>query len=50
MVEVVNYSEEKTIEKLQKFVNGIASSPSVAVKCLTSFNLLRTERIKNIIA
>jgi len=31
MFEVVNYSEEKTIEKLQQFVNGIVSSPSVAV-------------------
>lgn len=34
--QVVDYTEEKTIEKLQQFVDGIVtSSPSLAV-CLTS--------------
>jgi len=31
MFEVVDYSEEKTIEKLQQFVNNVVSGPSVPV-------------------
>jgi len=31
MFEVVDYTGEKTIEKLQQFVNDIVSRPSMAV-------------------
>jgi len=40
--EVVDYSEEKTIEKLQKFVNGIVTSPPAMTVCLIPLSSLNS--------